>query len=382
MIGRRQFGIGAAAMVAGDKLVRPVNAPRGTDTPVGVQPGSNSPIVRARQVIVSGNGDGVFIYSGAPGLGNPPIAWMGAGLVDPYGNVLPSTTGVASTGTFQAGDTRITTAGIFVYSSTPAAGNLIYSEVGGVAGGTDPYGNAYLAGTTTYFPADAYALQTINNEIVLWTAASQAGPYTRGTALIAFNASPASVTIGGQVYVSQYVILTGQAAPAETATSATAFATAAGSLAVVDGSDGNTYGTERAVLYPTNVSGAITTAAAVNIAPFLWPVSARAYQVTGQFIVNCTVAGTPEIEFAMPGGSVGQVGVVTTRAAVLIAAAQLSPNVLGGMGALAAGDTYLVNFTGLIVSAASGNLAIDMAASGGVGSFTVAAYSYANIMPV
>lgn len=38
--------------------------------------------------------------------------------------------------------------GIFVYSGTPAHGNLIYSIA--AAGGTDPYGNAYPPGATTY----------------------------------------------------------------------------------------------------------------------------------------------------------------------------------------------------------------------------------------
>jgi hypothetical protein len=63
-------------------------------------PGSSS-IVRARYVIVSGPGDGVFVYQAGttPGLGNPPIEWSTSGSVDPYGNVLPS----AGTGTQSGG---------------------------------------------------------------------------------------------------------------------------------------------------------------------------------------------------------------------------------------------------------------------------------------
>jgi len=38
--------------------------------------------------------------------------------------------------------------GIFVYSGTPAHGNLVYSIA--AASGTDPYGNAYVPGATTY----------------------------------------------------------------------------------------------------------------------------------------------------------------------------------------------------------------------------------------
>jgi hypothetical protein len=134
-------------LVTGDGLVRPFGAPAGQQTSPGIQPGTNG-ILLARYVIVSGAGDGVFVYSGTPGPGNPPIAWTGSGLVDPYGNVLPATTGVSGSGVFQAGDTRITPAGIFVYSAAPAAGNLIASVTNGA--GTDPYGNAYVAGSVSY----------------------------------------------------------------------------------------------------------------------------------------------------------------------------------------------------------------------------------------
>jgi len=128
----------------------PQNAPAGQQATGGVQPGQSTAIVFANKVIVFGTGDGVFVYptGTTPALGNPPIAWMGGGLVDPYGNVLPSTTGVAGAGTFQAGDTRITTQGLFTYSGTPALGNLIYSDVS--AAGTDPFGNVVLAGANAY----------------------------------------------------------------------------------------------------------------------------------------------------------------------------------------------------------------------------------------
>lgn len=48
-------------------------------------------IIRAQIIIVSGGRlGGVFVYDGVPRLGNPPIAYMTAGTVDPFGNVLPS----------------------------------------------------------------------------------------------------------------------------------------------------------------------------------------------------------------------------------------------------------------------------------------------------
>jgi hypothetical protein len=87
--------------VSGDGLVRPVNAPSGQSTAIGV-PGVQQAVVIANTVIVFGPGtSGVFVYSGTPGPGNPPIASMTNSSTDPFGNaVLP---GVQATGgTFSA----------------------------------------------------------------------------------------------------------------------------------------------------------------------------------------------------------------------------------------------------------------------------------------
>lgn len=58
----------------------------------GQAPGSSAGTVFARLVIVSGTGEGIFVYNGQPALGNPPIAWTSSSSVDPYGNVLPTST--------------------------------------------------------------------------------------------------------------------------------------------------------------------------------------------------------------------------------------------------------------------------------------------------
>jgi hypothetical protein len=138
--------------MTGDGLVRPLNAPQAGQVSYGIPPNSSGVIV-ARQVIVfgpAGNASGVFVYAPgtSPGLGNPPITWESSGLIDPFGNVLPSTTGVAGTGTFQAGDTVINPAGEFVYSAAPAAGDLLASIAN--AAGNDQFGNAYKAGIFVY----------------------------------------------------------------------------------------------------------------------------------------------------------------------------------------------------------------------------------------
>lgn len=81
--------------MAGDGLKKPINAPKGQSTPVGVQPGVSQAILLAHFLIVSGGG-GVFVYAGVPGPGNPPIEWLGFGLTDPFGNALPQQVGASN----------------------------------------------------------------------------------------------------------------------------------------------------------------------------------------------------------------------------------------------------------------------------------------------
>jgi hypothetical protein len=66
--------------------------------PTGIQPGSASNVVRARTIIVSGTGEGVFVYTGRPALGNPPIlSIVSPGTTaDPYGNTVEAVLTVGS----------------------------------------------------------------------------------------------------------------------------------------------------------------------------------------------------------------------------------------------------------------------------------------------
>ena len=136
---------------------------------------NNAPI---QQIVISGTGagTGVFVYNGTPQLGNPPITWMTNGsLVDPYGNVLPAVIGVEGVGTFSAGNTLITPSGIFVYSGTPATGNLIFS-IASVAG-TDEFGNPYKGGgATAYGTSGATSgLSTFNSNTDAYVFAAPGG---------------------------------------------------------------------------------------------------------------------------------------------------------------------------------------------------------------
>lgn len=127
--------------------------------------GWDEPGVLSLVLIQAGTpGTGLFVYNGVPALGNPPIAWMGSS-TDPFGNVLPSVSGVASTGQFSAGDVIINTAGLFVYAGTPAKNNMIASVAGTT--GTDQFGNDYLSSTTVY--------QFISPSLNKWAATSMFG---------------------------------------------------------------------------------------------------------------------------------------------------------------------------------------------------------------
>ena len=70
----------------GDKLVAPMNAPSGGSVGIGVQPGVTGQVILAQYVVVFGDAGGIFIYSGTPAPGNPPVYSFANALTDPYGN--------------------------------------------------------------------------------------------------------------------------------------------------------------------------------------------------------------------------------------------------------------------------------------------------------
>jgi hypothetical protein len=116
--------------------------------------------VTGSSVVVDGANGGVFVYSGTPASGNLIVSIAGAAGVDAYGNTYPeginvttgtiagsTITGSTITGTtFDGTDFMIDSAGVFFYSGTPAAGNLILALA--PAAGTDAYGNSYSVGLT------------------------------------------------------------------------------------------------------------------------------------------------------------------------------------------------------------------------------------------
>jgi hypothetical protein len=76
----------------GDGLVRPLNAPSGQQALPGIQPGVSGAVVTAQYVIIfsqpGAQSGGMFVYSGSPGPGNPPVFSVSNATEDPYGNAI------------------------------------------------------------------------------------------------------------------------------------------------------------------------------------------------------------------------------------------------------------------------------------------------------
>jgi hypothetical protein len=82
--------------------------------------------------------------------GPPIVGWaINADGTAYFGDVTAEGTITASS--FTGTDFLINSSGIFVYSGTPASGNLIGSIA--ASGGTDGFGNTYVGGITTYDPS-------------------------------------------------------------------------------------------------------------------------------------------------------------------------------------------------------------------------------------
>lgn len=69
-----------------DGLIPPRNAPRGILPFPGVQPGNSSPVVLANLVVVFGSGGGIFVYTGTPARGNLFMVMAAMQGTDRYGN--------------------------------------------------------------------------------------------------------------------------------------------------------------------------------------------------------------------------------------------------------------------------------------------------------
>jgi hypothetical protein len=122
----------------------PLNAPSGPVT-VAAQAGISGPVIRANKVIISGANGGMWVYDAAAALGS---------LVETVGLTSP---------------------------------------------GKDPYGNATLAGATTYINSGAgfFACSLNGGGISFWFASGAAGPYTLTAQLFASSTGFLNINLVG-----------------------------------------------------------------------------------------------------------------------------------------------------------------------------------------
>ena len=110
---------------------------------------------------------GLFGYSPTVGAGNLIFSLAAKAGTDPYGNAYPqglsTTLGAISGTTFTGSDFIINDSGSFFYSGTPAVNNLIASIAG--ARGTDPFGNTYYEGVCSYTPSGSGGIASLISQL-------------------------------------------------------------------------------------------------------------------------------------------------------------------------------------------------------------------------
>lgn len=145
--------------------------------------------------------------------------------------------------------------GLFVYNPAPGHNNLVDSIA--ATGGTDPYGNVYQAGITSY-PGGGSGTGTY----------SQLSAGTIQIASSAFQSAPVHFTVSGSLGASAGMSITsgvGTEAGAAVTTLELGDSGAGTGLQVVDGADGNTYDTERLMLHGTALPQSISSVTPTTI---------------------------------------------------------------------------------------------------------------------
>lgn len=354
------------------------------------------------------NAAGIFVYAGNPALGNLIVSIATAAGVDPYGNVYPQGLNVTQ-GQISGNDYIINAAGIFIYSGTPAAGNLIISMAG--AAGVDAFGNAYpegidvklgtISGTTISSSSFMGTDFIINaNGIWMYSGTPAFGNLTtalvnpNGTTIDPFgNTSPAGYSSQDPIFLGPF-----SATPISSSGIATLYSTN-GDLQVVDGADLEPYGTQRRSLVVnanipiTGAAGAWQAIAQTSVAGAASGAN-RTYRVSGCVTISPSqAAGQMQVEWSNPGGWTPS---TPSRLSFLWAANGAEPVAVAsgvniGVNAafnpgftMANGALYqvLINGTFIVPVLESGVFEINFAPVTSGDGFLVLAGSYVDIMPV
>jgi hypothetical protein len=182
--------------------------------------------------------------------------------------------------------------GLWVYNGTPALGNLIASITS--VQGTDPYGNLYQPGITSYTNDSGiyYAASMQNGEIVFSTATNPAGPYTSFAAMGPDGSGNIEIGTKGSANIN----LDGAVLPilftesANPGVGPSVFGATGGDVESVSGSDGGLYGPMPAWKI-FNGAQTISSTTGNDILGTSSPVSARKYHWFAYFLYSGGQAG-------------------------------------------------------------------------------------------
>ena len=111
-------------------------------------------------------------------------------------------------GTFNGTDYVINSTGFFLYSATPAAGNLINSVTN--FSGTDSFGNHYLTGNASYNNAGGQAQAGVNGVMFFYTG-SLSGGWTQQGSIQADTVTANQIDIVGAANISGSLTVQGAA---------------------------------------------------------------------------------------------------------------------------------------------------------------------------
>jgi hypothetical protein len=211
---------------------------------------------------------------------------------------------------------------ILVYNGTPALGNLIASIT--PISGTDPQGNFFFAGITSYeVVSSIYYATSVNGPVTTYASATSAGgPYT---------------------------------------TNCQTTVTAEGNLIYTSGSDGNQYwtGTGTGVLTTNKTINSLTP---ITIGDLSLPVSAQTYEFYGWFVTQQLTGADPDIwVLEGPGTPTGAMEFSFTETNASPVSTNMSPvGQLGGYDspAFASNVTYIAELKGTLTFPTSGIFAI------------------------
>lgn len=140
---------------------------RSAGAPVAPTPAPFRPPARSSRPVIKSRRGTSSSSRGAPVTAPPApktllISLASAAGTDDYGTAYPqgilATAGVIQGPEFVGNDFIINTSGYFLYSGTPAAGNLIASIAPAPGGGVDTFGNNYVQGAASYSSNLASAL--------------------------------------------------------------------------------------------------------------------------------------------------------------------------------------------------------------------------------